>query len=65
MIVVGVLSCKKDEPKEVEVPTSTGFKIENLLKNWSTSIIIPSYEEYKTDVNELQIATSQFKDSYP
>lgn len=63
LIVVGVLSCKKDEPKEVEVPTSTGFKIENLLKNWSTSIIIPSYEEYKTDVNELQIATSQFKNS--
>lgn len=61
VVVFGALSCKKNEPKIPEVPSATGFKMENLLKNWSTSIIIPSYEEYYLGVIELQKASNEFK----
>jgi len=62
-IMAVTLSCKKDDPEVADIQPTAAFNIENLLTNWSTSIIIPSYEQYQTNVLELQKAASQFKAS--
>ncbi len=62
IIVLGLLSCKKEDPNLPELPnTSSAFYLEDLLKSWSGSIIIPNYEKYNTDAADLKSAASAFQ----
>ncbi len=56
-------SCKKDEPEEKDKTptTSTAINVEDVLKNWSSSIIIPGYEKYNADAADLQSAVTAFR----
>ncbi|MDE0771782.1 MAG: imelysin family protein [Salibacteraceae bacterium] len=62
IIVLGLLSCKKEDPNLPELPnTSSAFYLEDLLKSWSGSIIVPNYEKYNTDAADLKSAASAFQ----
>ncbi len=63
ILVIGIISCKKDEPAPAtpETPVPNEFKVEDLLKNWSGNIIVPNYEQYKTAAAELNSAVGVFK----
>ena len=62
ILVLGLFSCKKEDPKLPELPnTSSDFYLEDLLKSWSGSIIVPNYENYNTDAADLKSAASAFQ----
>ena len=62
ILVLGLFSCKKEDPKLPELPnTSSAFYLEDLLKSWSGSIIVPNYENYNTDAADLKSAASAFQ----
>ncbi len=57
-------SCKKEgEDPAISPIEGPVFKIEDVLKNWSSEIVIPAYEDYSTKTEALYVSATNFDQS--
>lgn len=54
-----LVSCKSEGKKE-EIKKTDEFPRENMLKNWAENIIIPAYESFSKEVDEMSEETINF-----
>ncbi len=56
-------ACSEDDAEPLNIETGISFDRAAILLNWSDNIIIPSFTNFETETNALEVATQVFVDN--